>query len=158
MKISKEKKTGQNDFFLKACSFCAYQERTQREVRDRLYELGVDKDEAEEIIVKLITENFLNEERFAKAFAGGKFRIKKWGRNKINQALKERGVSSYCIKKGLEEIDEESYIETLKSLLVKKEGEIKEENIFKRKDKISKYLIAKGFEPELVWDILKNNQ
>lgn len=152
MAFSKAKKTSFKDILLKASSFCAYQERTQQEVRNKLYEQDVDKDLIEEVIVKLIEENFLNEERFAKAYAGGKFRIKRWGRNKIVQELKQKGLSAYCIKKGMEEIDAKDYEDTLQFLIDKKEKEVKEKNVFKRKDKISKYLIRKGYEPELVWD------
>jgi regulatory protein len=152
MAFSKAKKTSFKDILLKASSFCAYQERTQQEVRNKLYEQDVDKDLIEEVIVKLIEENFLNEERFAKAYAGGKFRIKRWGRNKIVQELKQKGLSAYCIKKGMEEIDSKDYENTLEFLIDKKEKEEKEKNVFKRKDKISKYLIRKGYEPDLVWD------
>ena len=87
--------------FVKIASFCAYQERTQQEVRVKLYEYGIKTDEVEVIIVKLIEDNFLNEERFAKVYAGGKFRIKKWGRLKISRALEMKELSSYCIKSGL---------------------------------------------------------
>jgi regulatory protein len=152
MAFSKAKNTSFNDILLKASSFCAYQERTQQEVRDKLYEQGVDKDLIEEVIVKLIEENFLNEERFAKAYAGGKFRIKRWGRNKIIHALKQKGLSPYCIKKGMEEINGEDYEMTMEYLIDKKDKEEKETNLFKRKDKISKYLIRKGYEPDIVWD------
>ena len=90
-----------DDAYLKATAYCAYQERSQMEVRNKLNELCVRNDAAEEIIAKLIQDNFINEERFACVYAGGKFRIKKWGRNKIRQALKSKGVSDYCCKKGL---------------------------------------------------------
>lgn len=157
MASSKGKKSSLSEVFVKACSFCAYQERTQQEVRDKLYGQDVDKDVIEEIIVKLIEDNFINEERFARTFAGGKFRIKRWGKNKIIQALKVKGLSPYCIKKGIEEIDEEDYVKTVHFLIEKKENEEKERNLFKRKDKVSKYLIRKGYEPEIVWEILNSS-
>jgi regulatory protein len=156
MPLSKAKTFSFSEIYLKASSFCAYQERTQNEVRHKLYELGVNKDVIEEIISDLIVENFINEERFAKAFAGGKFRIKKWGKNKIRQALKEKGLSLYCIKKGLQEIENEDYEKTLRSLVEKRMLEEKEKNIFKKKDKISKFLIRKGYEPEFVWEMLNS--
>jgi regulatory protein len=142
--------------FLKATSFCAYQERTQQEVREKLYGDNVDKDIVEEVIVKLIEENFLNEERFAKAYAGGKFRMKRWGRLKIENELKMKGVSSYCIKMGLKEIEEDHYKETISALLEKKLKEEKEKNIFKKKSKVANYVIRKGFEPDLVWEMLND--
>jgi len=143
--------------FVKIASFCAYQERTQQEVRSKLYEYGIKTDEVEVIIVKLIEENFLNEERFAKAFAGGKFRIKKWGRNRIIRELEMRNLSPYCIKSGLKEIDEQDYIATIHGIIKKKESEITAKNDYQKKYKIAIYLISRGFESDLVWEILKTN-
>ena len=104
----------------KAKSYCAYQERCHKEVSDKLYSWKLNIDEINYIIDHLLQQNYLNEERFAIAFAGGKFRIKKWGRKKIIQKLKEKGVSDYCIKKGLEEIIEEEYISNMHNLIEKK--------------------------------------
>jgi regulatory protein len=144
------------NILLKACNYCAYQERTQDEVRQRLKDWNVFGDDAEEIIAELITENFLNEERFAKTYAGSKFRVKKWGRNKILQELKRRNLSDYCIKKGLEEIDEEEYFLVLQALLHKKLHSLRTEpNEFIKKKKASEYAMRKGFEGDLVWEILK---
>src|ERR1700740_1004357 len=94
----KEKSYTDKEILIKISAFCAYQERTQKEVRDKLYAFELNKDTAEAIIVKLIEENFINEERFAKVYAGGKFRIKKWGRRKIEEALKQKEISDYCIR------------------------------------------------------------
>jgi regulatory protein len=141
--------------FVKIASFCAYQERTQQEVRSKLYEYGIKTDEVEVIISKLIQENFLNEERFAKAFAGGKFRVKKWGRNRIIRELEMRDLSPYCIKSALKEIPEEDYVETIHQIINKKSTEIPSKNLYQKNFKIAQYLISRGFEPELVWDILK---
>lgn len=136
--------------------YCAYQERSHREVRDKLYEYGLFKDEVEEILSHLITEGFLNEERFAKAFAGGKFRMQKWGRIKITHELEARGLTPNCIKSGLKEIDEQSYLRTLREILSRKSKESSEEtNAFVRRDKLARYAIQKGYEPELVWSLLK---
>lgn len=134
--------------------FCAYQERTQKEVREKLIAWGILPSIADELIVELIQSNFINEERFAKAFAGGRFRIKKWGRKKIALELKYRGVSEYCIKKGLAEIEDEEYLKTLQGLLEKRTIVTRDKNEFTRKAKIVSYLIRKGFEPDLVWDEL----
>ncbi|MGN6644984.1 MAG: regulatory protein RecX [Cytophaga sp.] len=141
--------------FVKIASFCAYQERTQQEVRSKLYEYGIKTDEVEVIISKLIQENFLNEERFAKAFAGGKFRVKKWGRNRIIRELEMRDLSPYCIKSALKEIPEGDYIETIHQIINKKSTEILSKNLYQKNYKIAQYLISRGFESELVWEILK---
>lgn len=136
--------------------YCAYQERSHHEVRDKLYGYGLLKDEVEEILSHLITEGFLNEERFAKAFAGGKFRMQKWGRLKITHELEARGLTPNCIKAGLKEIDEQSYLLTLREILSRKSKELPEEgNVFVRRDKLARYAIQKGYEPELVWSLLK---
>ncbi len=87
----------------KIAHYCAYQERCQQEVRSKLYQYGLYKNQVEETLAWLITEGYLNEERFAKTFAGGKFRVKKWGKLKIEQALKQKQLSSYCIRKGMAE-------------------------------------------------------
>lgn len=139
---------------LKAASFCAYQERTQQEVRDKLYEYGLHRNSVEEVLSWLITENYINEERFAKAFAGGKFRIKKWGRVRILRELKQKGLSDYCIKKGMAEIEEEQYQQHLREWLEKKDAELKEKDLFIRKRKLAQFAIYKGYEPEEVWAIL----
>ena len=105
--LKKPKVYTQKQALIKAESYCAYQERCQQEVRDKLYSWGLHEVQVENVIADLIASNFINEERFAKAYAGGKFRIKKWGRVKISIELKRRKISTYCIKKGLAEIEEE---------------------------------------------------
>lgn len=141
--------------FVKIASFCAYQERTHQEVRLKLYEYGIKTDEVEEFIIKLIEDNYLNEERFAKAYAGGKFRIKKWGRLKIIRSLEMKGLSPYCIKSGLKEIEEEDYLKAIFTIIEKKKCEIHLKNPYQKTYKIATYLISRGYEGELVWDILK---
>ena len=135
--------------------YCAYQERSHQEVKRKLYSYGLTVDEADEIISKLITDNFLNEERFAKAFAGGKFRIKKWGRNKIEHQLESFGLTKNCITRGLKEIDPSDYNKTLRALLRKKTEEVSEENLFAKRNKVARFAISKGYEPELVWEMVK---
>lgn len=131
--------------------YCAYQERSHQEVRSKLYSYGLYRDDVEEILSSLITDGFLNEERFAKAFAGGKFRMKKWGRIKIAHALEAKGVSKNCIHIGLKEVEENVYLETLQQLLTQKHHSLEEENDYVLRDKLSRYAILKGYEPELVW-------
>lgn len=140
----------------KARTFCAYRERCQQEVRNKLYEWGIYPKEVEQIISQLISEKFLNEERFAKAFATGKFRIKGWGRNKIRMMLKQLGLNDYCIKKGLAEINESEYESVLKKIIDKKARTVTEKNEYKRKNKIAAYAMGKGFEGDLVWGILND--
>lgn len=150
-----KKKLSPAQALLKAQSSCAYQERCQQEMRDKLYEWGLYTDAVENIIADLITDNFLNEERFAKAYAGGKFRIKKWGKIKIKIELKKRKISEYCIKKAMEEITDKEYISTIKQLITKKSKEIKGGKLKVRNYKIAQYIASKGFEQNLIWDILK---
>jgi regulatory protein len=135
--------------------YCAYQERNHKEVRNKLFSYGLHGSDVDEIIVHLITSGFLNEERYAKAYAGGKFRMKKWGRIKITHALEANGLTANCIKSGLKEIDAADYEQTLSDLLEKKSLQIEEENIFVKRDKVAGYAIQKGYEPELVWKILR---
>lgn len=139
----------------KISSYCAYQERSHKEVRNKLYEYGLHRGEVDELLSRLITDGFLNEQRFAKAFAGGKFRIKKWGRNKIVHELEAHGVAPKCIRLGLNEINATDYKKTLLQLVSKKLAETKEENPFKRRNLVARFVIGKGYEPELVWDLLK---
>ena len=134
--------------------YCAYQERCHEEVRSKLLNMGVYNDWREEIIVQLIEENFLNEERFARAFARGKFRIKQWGRNRIRQELKKRKISDYCVRKAMEEIEEEDYRHTLEAALMKKNISLKEEDPYQRKSKLARYAISRGFESELAWQLI----
>lgn len=136
---------------IKAAAYCAYQERTQEEVRSKLYDIGLYGDEAEELIAELISENFINEERFAKAYAGGKFRVNSWGKRKILAALQAKGLSKRCIEAGLSEIEDDAYEEKLEQLLKKKLASIKKDEI-KTKHKLANYLITKGFETAMVWE------
>ncbi len=135
--------------------YCAYQERCHSEVKQKLYSLAVWKKDHDEIISTLIEEDYLNEERFAKAFAGGKFRMKQWGRKKIESELRQRSVSSYSIKKALQQIDEKEYMQTLKKIASKKYTSLKHEQYLVRKKKTMDYLLAKGYEWELVKEVLE---
>jgi len=129
--------------------YCAYQERCHRDVRDKLYQLGVWKRDHDEIVASLIEDDYLNEERFAIAFAGGKWRMKQWGRVKIKYELKQKQVSDYCIRKALRQIGEEEYLEVLEKLAEEKYAALKGEQWMVRKKKTIDYLVMKGFEPAL---------
>ena len=135
--------------------FCAYQERCHSEVRKRLFEYGMNRSEVDELLVELITGNFVNEERYARAFARGKFLHKRWGRNKIRRELKGKGVSEANIEIGLQEIKAELYHQTLQDLFERKASSLKEKNSFIRGRKIADHLIRKGYESHLVWDLVR---
>lgn len=137
-------------------SWCAYQERAQQDARNKLYELGMWEEAVENIITKLIEDNFLNEERFAMTFARGKFTIKKWGKIKIKQELKQKKVSEYCIKKALAQIDETEYFNALKKIIESKRKLIKESNKIKLQYKLMNYVLSKGYEKDLVFDVLND--
>ncbi|MBI3883430.1 MAG: RecX family transcriptional regulator [Sphingobacteriales bacterium] len=139
----------------KARHYCAYQERCHSEVKEKLYNLGLHKNEIEELISYLIEEDYLNEERFAKTFAGGRFRIKEWGRVKIKYELKQKQVSEYCIKKALKEIDPKEYLKTLQKLADQKLSTLKtEKNIFIKRKKLQAFLLQKGFENEIIKEVM----
>lgn len=141
----------------RAQKFCDYQDRYQQEVRDKLYSWGAKPDEVEQVIVQLIEFDYLNEERFAQSFVRGKFRIKHWGRNKIRQELKLRRISEYCIRHALLEISDEEYTDTLKQVIEKKTREIAGTSIPSHSQlfKVAKYVASRGFESDLIWDVLK---
>jgi regulatory protein len=141
---------------VKAKKYCAYQERSQQEVRDKMYELGLHRNDVEQGIAILIEEGFINEERFAVAFAGGKFRIKQWGKVKIRLALKAKNITDYCIKHALSLIDDTEYTNTAKKLVASQQRKVKENNTLKKNYIIAKYAISRGFEQELVWDIINS--
>ena len=135
--------------------YCAYQERSHKEVKNKLYDYGLYTNEVDEILSQLISDGFLNEERFAKAFAGGKFRMKKWGKLKIENELKFLGLTKRCIASGLKEIESSDYSKTLKVLIEKRAEQSVEMNLFKKRDKIARFVIGKGYESELVWEMVK---
>lgn len=143
-----------SDILNKARKYCTYQERSQQELRDKLYELGLFRKDVEQVIAAMIEEGFLNEERFAIAYAGGKFRIKQWGKVKIKLALKQKRVSDYCIKKALAQIPDKDYESVLQKVIAVQSRKISEKNILKKKYKLSQYAIGRGFEPELVWEFI----
>lgn len=137
--------------------YCAYQERNHRETKEKLYSFGLYKNEVERLLSQLVEENYLNEERFAIAFAGGRFRIKQWGRVKIKYELKQKNVSEYCIKIALKAIEEKDYQKNLHQLAEAKLKILKsEKNSFIKKRKLQQYLLQKGFEPSLISSIVNS--
>ncbi|MEH6745550.1 MAG: regulatory protein RecX [Maribacter arcticus] len=136
-------------------SYCAYQDRCHKEVNGKLKEMGMIPLAIDTIIGQLIEDRFLNEERFAKSFARGKFNIKKWGKNRIVNELKFRNISKYNITTALKEIDPQEYLNTLDTLAIKRLGQISESNIQKRRKKLADYLLYRGWESHLVYEKLQ---
>ena len=135
--------------------YCVYRERCHSEVKEKLYSYGLYKNDVELLMAQLIEENFLNEERFAIQYAGGKFRMNQWGRVKIKYALRQKQVSEYSIKKALKQISEVDYNKTLQKLVAQKLKTLKSEtNIFSKKRKLQDYLLQKGYEGELVREVI----
>ncbi|MCD9561894.1 regulatory protein RecX [Tenacibaculum maritimum] len=132
-------------------SFCVYQDRCHKEVEKKIAEYNLIPEARASILIDLIQDGFLNEERFAKSFARGKFRIKKWGKQRITRELKLRDVSSYNIRIALKEIDENDYMATLYELITKRNNSISETNPYKRKKKIMDYMVYRGYEYELLF-------
>jgi len=140
----------------KARSYCAYQERCQKEVIAKLKSYKLNRDEMDYVLLLLIQGNYLNEERFARAYVSGKYRIKKWGRKKIKLKLKEKNVSDTCIQLGFEEIDPEEYFDNLVYIATRKLEASKESKIYQKKLKIANYLYGRGYESNLIWEVLED--
>jgi regulatory protein len=133
-------------------NYCVYRERCHKEVEQKLNELRMIPEAKEKIILHLIEHDFLNEERYAKAFARGKFRIKKWGRQRIIRELKFKGISKYNIDTALNEIPDADYLNTFHELAEKKFNSIIESNKNKKKKKLIDYLLYRGWESHLIYD------
>jgi len=136
--------------------YCRYQQRCQSEINQKLFELGVNRKDHEEFISELIKENCVNDERFAVAFASGRFKMKQWGRKKIQQGLKEKRVSDEIARKALEQINKKEYIIILNKLARERYASLKHEQYLVRKKKTMDYLLQKGYEVELVKDAINN--
>lgn len=151
-----QKNIGIDKAWQKIKHYCAYQERNHAEVKQKLYGYGLYKQEVEQLLSQLIDENYLNEERFAIAFAGGRFRMKQWGKTKITFELKQKKISDYCIKKALAQIDATDYAATLQKLATEKWEQLKGEgNIFTKRSKLQNYLMSKGYEYHLIAEMVQ---
>lgn len=136
-------------------AYCAYQDRCHSEVENKLFSWGLDEEDRNVLIADLISNRFLDEERFAESFVSGKFNIKKWGRIKIKQYLKQKRVSDYSIKKGMTIIEPDAYYQTLEHLAERKKASLKtSENEWQQRAKIMRYLSAKGYEQDLVYEVI----
>jgi len=135
--------------------YCAYQERCHKEVIQKLYEMHMIPEAQDQIIVYLLQHNFLNEERFSKAFVRGKFRIKKWGKQRLQLELKRKNINKTLISIALKEIDDETYYSTFELLANKKLESIREANLQKKRKKLADYLLYRGWESHLVYDKIR---
>ena len=135
--------------------YCSIQDRCQQDVIKKIKNWGLTKNSQDYILEILIQESYIDELRYTKSFCRGKFNIKKWGRNKIKYELKKKNISNNCILEGLNEIDEPSYLETMEKIFKNKQENKLEKNIFIKNNKIASFLINKGYESNLVWDIIK---
>jgi len=136
--------------------YCVYQDRCHKEIETKLKEFVLIEEAKNQIVLHLLEHNFLNEERFSKSFARGKFRIKKWGKQRIVRELKFRDISEYNIKTALKEIDEKEYLDTIHAIATKRNAQLKETDFYKRKKKLTDYLIRLGYEFDLIFSTLKN--
>lgn len=131
--------------------YCAYQERCHQDVEDKLYSMKLSKGSREIVMLHLLENDFLNEERFSRAYARGKFRIKKWGKQRITKELKAKNISDYNIKSAMKEIDESEYYRTFDKLAEKRLLELNETDIYKKRKKLANYLLYRGWESDLVY-------
>lgn len=136
--------------------YCRYQQRCQSEIKQKLFELGIDKKDHDAFMGELIKENCLNDERFAVAFVSGRFRLKQWGRKKIQKGLKEKRVSDEIAQKALEQINEKEYRAILNKLAKERYASLKHEQYLVRKKKTMDYLMQKGYEVDLIADTINN--
>ena len=134
--------------------YCAYQDRCHKEVEQKLREYNLFDEAKEQILLHLMQHDFLNEERFAKSFARGKFRIKKWGKQRIRRELKFREISEYTIKTALKEIDDEDYLQTVYQITEKRNEILHETDYYKRKKKLIDFLQRKGYEFDLIFKVV----
>ena len=136
--------------------YCRYQQRCQSEVKEKLFELGVNKKDHDELLTELVKENCLNDERFAVAFTSGRFKLKQWGRKKIQRGLREKRVSDEIAQKALEQINTKEYMAILNKLAKERYAALKHEQHLVRKKKTMDYLIQKGYELDLVRKAINN--
>ena len=153
--LKKEKKSFTVDEIKRKLeNYCVYQDRCHKEIEQKMWDYQLIPEAKEMILLSLMKDNFLNEERFAKSYARGKFRIKSWGKPRIVRELKFRDISAYNIKTALKEIDETEYIKTIYRITENRNNVISEPNIYKRKKKLTDFLMRKGFENELIFKVV----
>jgi regulatory protein len=141
---------------IKAARFCAYRERAPAEVREKLGRIGLMPDQQERVVNELIDENFINEQRFATAYANGKLRINKWGKIKIRHGLESYRIGDQCIEQALNALPEDEYLSVMVALMKNKQASLGIADPYVRNHKVVRFLISKGFEPDLVWNYVKS--
>lgn len=139
---------------LKIEQYCIYQDRCFKEVETKLRAYGLLPESIDFILEDLIKDNFINEERYCKSFVRGAYRYKKWGRKKISQALKQKDITKKCIEIGFREIDENEYFEMIQKEIVKKTSTINEKNTYKKKQKIIRFALSRGYEYQIIEEII----
>ena len=137
----------------KAMAWCAYQERSPKQVRDKLYEYGLPSEEVQDLMEELEEDNFLNERRFAESYAGGKFRIKGWGKVKIKQGLRQHQIDPALIDRALAKIKPGDYYLRLLNIIEKKNENLNEADTHKRKAKLLRFAASRGYEQDLIWKV-----
>ena len=152
--MSRERKYSLIDGKIKLEALCAYQERCSQELDRKMFQWGLDQEDRDRLLADLISNNFLSEERFAEAFVSGKVNIKRWGKIKIRQQLKQKAISEYSIKKALAGITDEVYFENLKHLAERKYHALNERDSYAKKVKVYRFLASKGYETEYIRDIV----
>jgi len=150
-----EKLSGLKTILHKAQAYCAYQDRCTSEVLQKLRDWGVDEERIPKIVESLTEDKFLNDDRYTVSFVSSKFRLKHWGRIKIAYELRLKKIPSELIFSALESIDENEYASTLQTLITRKSKEVKDTDAFRKKQKVARFLISKGFESELVFKMMK---
>jgi len=142
----------------KAMKYCSLQDRCHHEMRTKLVQWGLGKEEADEVLVELVIQGFVNEERFARSYVRGKFNQKQWGRLRIRQGLRERFISEACIELGLSEIREETYKQTLQQVATKKSATLTGTTKRERSMKLARYLESKGYESTYIWELINRDE
>ena len=156
--MQKNKKYNIQDITKKIQYYCSIQDRCKWDVVRKMKDWGIGRESIEDIILELEKERFLDEKRFSEAFCRGKFRIKKWGKIKIRKELLMKNIPESLIIKGLQEIEEKDYRETLIDIYTKKKESLKEKNMISRNTKIARHLQQKGFETSLIWELIKEDK
>ena len=146
----------QKEIISKLEKYCSFSEKSSFDIKKKLFDWKIHNNH-DEIISHLIENNYINEERYAVAYSIGKFNSKKWGKQKIYNNLKVKGIDNEVILKSLNEIPENIYLETISELILKKSKSIKEKNIFKKNAKVVRFLLQKGYESDLIWQQIKKN-
>jgi len=144
-----------NSILNKLERYCAYQDRCTRDVEQKLHGWKVPEQEIKRMVEKLKTERMIDDQRFASSFLRGKLSVNKWGRNRIIYELRSRKIPEAMIREVLQEIDEEIYMETIRSLILRKNREINPDKSLNKRQKIINFVVGKGFEPDLVFRVIQ---